>query len=104
MCFVVRKTTLKLECAILTTMYLVGAKNNDSWCTKKGDLQRAFPLYVLMFPTSALTIAADSDRQTCSGLSLGETVHHGSFEFITGYFSGLSLSPRRGDSGTAFMG
>jgi hypothetical protein len=29
---------------------------------------------------------------------------HGYFEFITYYFNGLSLSPRRSDSGTVFMG
>jgi hypothetical protein len=31
MCFVVRKTTLELKRAILTTLYLVGAKNTDNW-------------------------------------------------------------------------
>jgi hypothetical protein len=31
-CFVVRKTTSKLEHAILTILYLAGAKNIDSWC------------------------------------------------------------------------
>jgi hypothetical protein len=41
---------------------------------------------------------------TCGGFSLGETIHHGSFEFIINYFDGLSLTPRRGDSGAAFMG
>jgi hypothetical protein len=29
MCFVVHKTTSELECVILTTLYLVGAKNTD---------------------------------------------------------------------------
>jgi hypothetical protein len=38
--FVVHKTTLELECVILTTMYLVSAKNTDSWRARKGDLQR----------------------------------------------------------------
>jgi hypothetical protein len=27
---------------ILTTLYLAGAKNTDSWHARKGDLQRAF--------------------------------------------------------------
>jgi hypothetical protein len=36
--FIVHKTTSELECTILTTLYLVGAKNIDSWCTRKGDL------------------------------------------------------------------
>jgi hypothetical protein len=30
MCFGVRKTTSELERAILTTLYVVGAKNTDS--------------------------------------------------------------------------
>jgi hypothetical protein len=33
MCFVVRKTTSKLECAILTTLYLAGAKNTNKRST-----------------------------------------------------------------------
>jgi hypothetical protein len=32
------------------------------------------------------------------------TIHLGSFEFIANYISGPSLYPRRGESGTAFMG
>jgi hypothetical protein len=57
-----------------------------------------------MVPSSALTISADGDHLMCDGFSLGETVHLGSFKFIIDYFNGLSLSPRRGDSGSAFMG
>jgi hypothetical protein len=63
-------------------------------------LQRAFPLDVLMIPSSVITIASNGECLTCSGFSLGEPIHLGNFEFITDYFSGLSLSPRRGDSGT----
>jgi hypothetical protein len=47
-CFVVHETTLELEHMILTTLYLAIAKNTDSWLARKGDLQRAFPLDVLM--------------------------------------------------------
>jgi hypothetical protein len=64
----------------------------------------AFPLDILIFPLSVITIAADDKRLMCGGFSLGETVHFVNFEFITDYFGGLSLSPRRGDSGAAFMG
>jgi hypothetical protein len=67
-------------------------------------LQRAFPLYISMVPSSGLTIAIDSDHLTYGGFSLSETILLGSFEFITDYFNGLSLSPRRGNSGPAFMG
>jgi hypothetical protein len=89
-CFVVHKTTSELEHAILTTLYLAGAKNTDSCCARKGNLQCAFPLYVLMVPSSVLTIATDSDRLMCGGFSLSETIHLGSFKFIADYFSGLS--------------
>jgi hypothetical protein len=102
--FVVHKTTSELECAILTSLYLVGAKNINSWHDKKGDLHRAFPLYVPMVPSSMLTVAADGERLMCGSFSLGENVHLGSFQFISDYFDGLSLSPRRGDSGAVFMG
>jgi hypothetical protein len=47
-CFVVHKTTSELEGVILATLYLAGAKNSVSWRARKGNLQRAFPLDVLM--------------------------------------------------------
>jgi hypothetical protein len=40
----------------------------------------------------------------CDGFSLGETIHLGSFGFITDYFGDLSLSPRRNNSSATFMG
>jgi hypothetical protein len=57
-----------------------------------------------MVPSSMINIAAEGEHLTCGGFSLGETVRLGNFEFIADYFSGLTLSPRRGDSGTTFMG
>jgi hypothetical protein len=83
---------------------LAGAKYTDSWRTRKGDLQRAFPLDVMMVPSSMITVTADGERLTCGGFSLGVTIHLGSIEFIVDYFGGLSHSPRRGDSDVAFMG
>jgi hypothetical protein len=89
---------------ILTTLYLADAKNNGSWHTRKGDLQRAFPLNILMVPSSSIVIVANGECLVCSGFSLCETVRFGSFEFITDYFDGLSLFPKRGDEGTSFVG
>jgi hypothetical protein len=57
-----------------------------------------------MVPSSAITITADGEHLICDGFSIDETVRFQSFEFIADYFSGLSLSPRRGDLGTTFMG
>jgi hypothetical protein len=57
-----------------------------------------------MVPSSAIAIGGDGEHLTCDGFSLGETVHLGNFEFIADYFGGLSLSHRRGDEGTTFMG
>jgi hypothetical protein len=82
---------------------LVGAENIKSLRTRKGDLQRAFPVDVSMVPSSRLTVTADGERLTCGGFSLGETVHFMSLEFITDCFGGLSLSPRRNDSDATFM-
>jgi hypothetical protein len=82
MCFIVHKTTSKLECVILTTLYLVGAENTDSWCARKGGLQCTFPLDVLMVHSSALTIFDDGEHLMCCGFSLGETVRIGILEFI----------------------
>jgi hypothetical protein len=75
-----------------------------SWHARKGHLQRAFHLEVLIVPSSVLAIAADDERLTCSGFSLHETIHIGSFKSIVAYFDGLSLCPKRGSSGAAFMG
>jgi hypothetical protein len=88
----------------LTTLYLAGAKNTDCWLARNGDLQRAFPLDVPMVPLSAIIIAADGEHLTCGGFSHGKTICLGNFEFITDYFGGLGLSPRRGNNGAAFMG
>jgi hypothetical protein len=88
----------------LTTLYLASRKNTDSWCARKGDLQHALPIDILMVPSSVITVSADSECLTCGGLSLGETVHLVNFEFITDYFGSLSLSPRRGNAVAAFMG
>jgi hypothetical protein len=57
-----------------------------------------------MVPSLAIIVAIDSERLTCSGFSLGESIHLRNFEFITHYFGGLILSPRRGDEGTVLMG
>jgi hypothetical protein len=87
----------------LTILYLASTKNTDIWCAMKGDLQRAFLLDVPMVPSSTIVIATNAEHPTCSGFSIGETVRLRNFEFIADYFGGLSLSPRRGNEGTAFM-
>jgi hypothetical protein len=83
---------------------LAGAKNIDNWHTGKGDLQRAFPLDVSMVLSYAITIATDGEHLTCDGFSLSKIVRLGNFKFIADYFGSLSLSPKRGDTGAAFMG
>jgi hypothetical protein len=57
-----------------------------------------------MVPSSVLTISVDGEHLTWSGFSLGKTIHLRGIEFIADYFGGLSLSPRRNDSGATFMG
>jgi hypothetical protein len=57
-----------------------------------------------MVPSSVLAVSVDCEHLTCDGFSLGETVHSGSHEFIAECFGGLSLSPRRDNSGTTFVG
>jgi hypothetical protein len=77
----------------LTALYLAGAKNTDSWCARKGDLQCAFPLDIPMVASSVLAVAADDEQMSCGGFSLNESIHFGSLEFIADCFGGLSLSP-----------
>jgi hypothetical protein len=86
---------------ILTTLYLADAKNTDNWCTRKGSLQRVFPLDDPMVPSSALVVAADSECLSCDVFSLSKTIHFGSIEFITDRFGGLSPSPMGDGSGVA---
>jgi hypothetical protein len=43
---------------------LGGAENTNSWHAKKGDLQRAFPLEILMVLSSVITVAADDEHLT----------------------------------------
>jgi hypothetical protein len=104
MCFIDSKTSSELEHVLLTTLYLAGAKNTDSWHARKGDFQCTFPLDVQMVPSSTLTIATDDKRLACGGFYLSETAHLGSFEFTTDYFNGMSLSLRRSNTGVTFIG
>jgi hypothetical protein len=46
-----------------------------------------------MDPSLALAVAANGERLSCGGLSLDETIHFWSLEFIADRFSVLSLSP-----------
>jgi hypothetical protein len=62
-----------------------------------------FPLDILMVHSSALTVATDSERLMCGGLSLGETVHFGNLEFIAECFGSLCLSRKGSDLGAFFM-
>jgi hypothetical protein len=103
-CFAIRKTTSELECAILTTLYLVNAKNNDSWYARKGDLQHAFPLDVLMITSPKLCFIANGNNPTGVSLALGETIHFGNLVFTADRFGHLSLSSDERNSGTIFIG
>jgi hypothetical protein len=67
-------------------------------------LQRAFPLDVLMVPSSVLTIVVDSERLSSDVFSFGETIHFGSLKFITDRFGGLSISSIGDSLGVTIMG
>jgi hypothetical protein len=88
----------------LTTLYLAGAKNSNTWLARKGELQHAFPIDVPMLPPSMLTIAADGECLSCDIFSLGETIGFGNLEFITNRFGGISLSAMAGSSSAAIIG
>jgi hypothetical protein len=89
---------------ILTTLYIAGAKNINSWCTRKGDLQCTSPLDVLMVSSSSIAITTDGERLACGGFSLSEPIRLGNLEFIIDYFGGQSLSPWKGNEGAVFVG
>jgi hypothetical protein len=104
MYFVVHKITLELECVILTTLYFASVENTDSWHSRKGYLQRDFPLDVLMVYLPKLTFIANRNNPTDVGLTPGETISFGSLELTIDCFGRLSLSPERDDSGALFIG
>jgi hypothetical protein len=67
-------------------------------------LQRAFPLDILMVPSSALAVVVCDERLSSDGFSLDETIRFGSLEFITDRFVGLGLSPMGSSSDNIVMG
>jgi hypothetical protein len=75
---------------------LAGAKNTDSWHVRKGDLQRAFPLDILMVPSPKLSFIANGNNLIDVGLTPGSTIHFGSLEFTADRLGRLSLPPRIG--------
>jgi hypothetical protein len=77
MCFVGHKTTSKLKCVMLTTVYLASAKTTDGWCARKGDLQHAFSLDTPMVTSPKLSFVANDNNPTGVSLALG-MVHSGS--------------------------
>jgi hypothetical protein len=66
-------------------------------------LQRAFPLDILMVPSSVLIVAADGECLLCGGFSLSKTICFWSLEFIANCFGGLSVSPMGDDSDAIVM-
>jgi hypothetical protein len=83
---------------------LASAENTDSWCVRKGDLQRAILLDVLMVPPQKVSFVANGNNPANIGLTLGSTIYFGSLEFTTDHLGRLSLSPMEGDSSAIFVG
>jgi hypothetical protein len=83
---------------------LVGAKNTDSWHTRKLDLQHTFPLDVPRVISLKHSFIANGDNLIGVSLTPGETIHFSSLEFTTDRHGCLSLSPYEGDSSTIFVG
>jgi hypothetical protein len=69
----------------------------------RGILQRAFPLDILMVPSSAITVTANGEHLMCGGFSLDESICFVSLEFIANVFGDLSLSPRWDGSDATIM-
>jgi hypothetical protein len=83
---------------------LASVENTDSWHARKGDLQHAFPLDVLMVTSLKLSSIANGNILTSVSLSLGETICFGSPKLTTDRFGRLSLSLDEWDSSAIFVG
>jgi hypothetical protein len=88
----------------LDTLLFARAENTNSWRTRYGDLQRVFPLDVLIVHLSTLAVTTDGERLTCGASSLDKTVCIGSMKFIADHFDNLSLSLEGSKSDVVFMG
>jgi hypothetical protein len=94
---------LRTETYNLDHPVLAGAENIDSWHGRKGDLQHAFPLDVLVVTSQKLSIA-NGNNPTGVGLSSGKTIHFDCLEFTVDRLGRLSLSPYEWDSSAIFIG
>jgi hypothetical protein len=103
-CFIVRKTISELECAILIILFLPVQKNTGSWCTRKGNLQRALPLDILMVPSPKFSFVANGNNPIGVGLAPGSTIQFGSLGFTADHLGRLSLSHQERDSSVIFVG
>jgi hypothetical protein len=95
---------MEQEHVILTTLYLVGAKNTNSWCARKGDLHHDFPLDILLVPSLKLSFIANGNHPIGVSLTPGSAICFGSLEFTTDHLSHLSFSPQEWDSSVVFVG
>jgi hypothetical protein len=79
-------------------------KNTNSCRARKGDLQCAFPLDVLIVYLPKLSFVANGNNLTSIGLAPGKTTCFRSLEFIADRLGRILLSALEGYSGTIFIG
>jgi hypothetical protein len=60
---------------------ITGAENTVSWRARKRDLQRTFPLDVLMVTSPKLSFVASGSNPTGISLALSKTIRSGRLEF-----------------------
>jgi hypothetical protein len=77
-CFIVRRTTLELECTILTTLVLPVQKTLIVGALEKGICRVLFHLDVLMVVSEKLSFIANGSNPTHVSLTPGETICFGS--------------------------
>jgi hypothetical protein len=65
---------------------------------RKVELQRAFPIDVLMVPSLKLSFVANGNNPTGVGLTPGGTIHFGSLDSTIDRHGRLSLSPQGWDA------
>jgi hypothetical protein len=103
-CFVVHKTTSKLEHVILTTLFLSVLKTPTVGAPGRGICSTLFSLDILIVTSPKVSFVANGINLTGASLAPGKTIQFSYLEFTADRLGHLSLYPKERDSAAIFIG